>query len=107
VASASLPLAAQDLASGSEISGAISGNTVQGSMSAAGAYSEFYAADGTIRATGYTGTWAVVNDTMCFKYGDAAPDCWNVAIEGSDVTWVQNGAEGGGGTITPGNPNNY
>ncbi|MGL4235026.1 hypothetical protein [Tabrizicola sp.] len=98
--------AAEEMATGAEITAAISGNTVQGSMSASGAYTEFYAEDGTIKGADYTGKWAIEGDTMCFTY-DAAPDCWNVRIEGDAVTWVQNGADGGTGTIVPGNPNNF
>ncbi len=100
------PALSQTLATGPEITAAISGNTVQGSMTASGAYTEFYAADGVIKGDGYTGTWTVDGDTMCFSYGEA-PDCWNVRIEGEAVTWVQSGADGGTGTIVAGNPNNY
>jgi hypothetical protein len=91
-----LPVAAmaQDLATGAEISAAITGNTVQGSMSASGAYTEFYAADGAIKANGYTGTWTVEGDAMCFDYGEGK-DCWGVRIDG------------GTGTIVAGNPNNF
>ncbi len=103
-----VPLAAlaQGLATGSDISAAITGNTVQGSMLASGAYTEFYAADGTIRGDGYTGAWTVAADAMCFDYG-AGKDCWNVRIDGEAVTWVQHGADGGNGTIVAGNPNNF
>jgi hypothetical protein len=103
-----VPLAAQaqDLATGAAITAAISGNTVQGSMTASGAYTEFYAADGTIRGQGYTGTWTVEGDAMCFDYGEGK-DCWNVRIDGEAVTWVQDGADGGTGTIVAGNPNNF
>jgi hypothetical protein len=100
------PGLAQTLATGPEITAAISGNTVQGSMTASGAYTEFYAADGTIKGPDYAGTWTVDGDTMCFSYGEA-PDCWNVRIEGEAVTWVQDGVDGGTGTIVAGNPNNY
>ena len=103
-----LPLAAQaqELATGADITAAISGNTVQGSMTASGAYTEFYAADGTIRGDGYTGTWTVEGDAMCFDYGEGK-DCWNVRIDGEAVTWVQDGADGGTGTIVAENPNNF
>ncbi|MCX7286885.1 MAG: hypothetical protein NTW20_04830 [Rhodobacterales bacterium] len=103
-----LPFAAQaqDLAKGADITAAIAGNTVQGSMSASGAYTEFYAADGTIKGKDYTGTWTVESDAMCFDYGEGK-DCWNVRIEGDAVTWVQDGGDGGTGTILPGNPNNF
>ena len=102
------PLAAQaqDLATGADITAAVSGNTVQGSMIASGAYTEFYAADGTIKGDGYTGTWTVEGDAMCFDYGEGK-DCWNVRIAGDAVTWVQDGVDGGTGTIVVGNPNNF
>ena len=107
-AALALPIAAQaqDLAKGAEITAAVSGNTVQGNMSASGAYTEFYGADGAIKAKDYTGTWSVVGDTMCFNYGEA-PDCWNVRIEGEAVTWVKDGVDGGTGTVVAGNPNNF
>ncbi|OYW56622.1 MAG: hypothetical protein B7Z31_10250 [Rhodobacterales bacterium 12-65-15] len=103
-----LPAAAhaQDLATGAEIAATLTGNTVQGSMLESGAYTEFYAADGTIKGADYTGTWTVEGDTMCFSYGDA-PDCWNVRIKGEAVTWVQDDEDGGTGTIVKGNPNNF
>lgn len=97
---------AQDLAAGADITAAIADNTVQGSMSASGAYTEFYAADGTIRGQGYAGTWTVEGDTMCFDYGQGK-DCWGVRIDGETVTWVQDGVDGGTGTIVAGNPNNF
>jgi hypothetical protein len=100
------PLLATDLATGDAIRGAISGNTVQGSMSASGAYTEFYAADGTIKGADYAGTWTVEGDTMCFAYGEA-PDCWSVRLAGDQVTWVKDGVDGGTGTILPGNPNGW
>lgn len=101
-----LPVLAETLATGAEITAAISGNTVQGSMSASGAYTEFYAADGMIKGQGYTGTWTVEADTMCFDYGEGK-DCWNVRIDGEAVTWVQDGVDGGTGTIVAGNPNSF
>lgn len=100
------PTFADTLATGAEISAAIAGNTVQGNMTAGGAYTEFYAEDGTIKGKDYTGTWTVEGDTMCFNYGDA-PDCWNVRIDGEAVSWVKDGADGGTGTIVAGNANNF
>lgn len=91
--------------SGDAIRAAISGNTVQGSMSATGAYTEFYAADGTIKGADYTGAWAIEGDKMCFTYGETPPDCWNAKVAGDQITWVKDGADLGTGTILPGNPN--
>ena len=100
------PAFAETLATGAEITAAISGNTVQGSMTASGAYTEFYAADGAIKGQGYGGTWTVEGDTMCFDYGEGK-DCWGVRIAGEAVTWGKDGADGGTGTIVAGNPNSF
>jgi len=102
----SMPAFAQTLATADQITAAIGGNTVQGSMVAAGAYTEFYQADGVIKGADYTGAWTVKDDQMCFDYGEGA-DCWSVRIEGDAVTWVKDGADGGTGTIVAGNPNNF
>lgn len=101
------PALAQDLATGDAITAAISGNTVQGSMTASGAYTEFYDASGTIKGSGYTGSWTVEGDKMCFKYGEDPATCWNVRIAGDQVTWINNGVEEGTGTIVAGNPNAF
>lgn len=98
---------AETLATGDQINAAISGNTVQGSMMSSGAYTEFYAVDGTIKGKDYAGKWTVEGDAMCFTYEGAAADCWQVKIAGESVTWVKDGADGGTGTIVSGNPNNY
>ena len=98
---------ASGLATGEQISTAISGNTVQGSMVAAGAYTEFYGADGVIKGKDYSGKWRVNGDTMCFQYGTDPEACWSVKISGSDVTWVKDGKDDGTGTIVTGNPNNF
>lgn len=100
------PAFAQDLAKGDAIKAAITDKTVQGSMVASGAYTEFYAADGTIRGSGYTGKWSVEGDTMCFDYGEGA-NCWGVRLAGDSVTWVKDGKDDGTGTLIAGNPNNF
>ncbi len=94
-------------ATGEAIRAAIAGNTVQGSMSATGAYTEFYAADGVIKGADYAGTWSINGDAMCFVYGETPPDCWNARIAGDQITWVRDGADLGTGTILPGNPNGF
>jgi len=92
---------------GEAIRAAVSGNTVQGNMLDSGAYSEFYAADGTIKGEGYTGTWTIERDAMCFDYGEEEAACWQIRLDGEQITWVQDGADLGDGTILPGNPNNF
>ncbi len=101
------PLAAEELAPGEAIMAAISGNTVQGSMDASGAYTEVYDVDGTIKAADYTGAWSIEGDTMCFDYGEAPVECWSVGIDGDQITWAMEGKASGSGTLLEGNPNNF
>lgn len=101
------PAAAQDAATGEAIRAAISGNTVQGTMSDASAYTEFYAADGMIKGKDYTGAWTIEADTMCFAYGTDPATCYGVRITGDLVTWLAAGVDAGTGTLQPGNPNGF
>jgi hypothetical protein len=94
-------------ATGEQITAAISGNTVQGSMIASGAYTEFYGADGVIKGKDYSGKWRINGDTMCFQYGQDPEACWQVRIDGDQVTWVKDGKDDGTGTIVKGNPNSF
>lgn len=98
---------AATMATGAQISASISGNTVQGSMMASGAYTEFYGADGVIKGKDYSGRWRVNGDTMCFQYGQDPEACWQVKLDGNQVTWVKDGKEDGTGTILKGNPNKF
>jgi len=97
---------AETFVTGDQITAAIVGNTVQGSMVESGAYAEFYQADGVIKGADYTGKWSTKDNQMCFDYGDGV-DCLSVRIAGDAVTWVSDGADDGTGTILQGNPNNY
>ncbi|MEO1194268.1 MAG: hypothetical protein AAFY02_21130 [Pseudomonadota bacterium] len=101
------PALAADTATGAQISSAISGNTVQGSMLDGSAYTEFYQTDGTIKGDGYTGAWMVEGNQMCFQYGSDPANCWDVMIDGDQVTWMKDGAADGTGTIVSGNPNGF
>lgn len=101
------PAFAQNLATADQIRTALTGNTVMGSMAASGAYTELYAADGTIRAVDYSASWAIVDNAMCFVYGESPAICWNVRLQGDQVTWVFKGDVEGTGTILQGNPNNW
>jgi hypothetical protein len=98
---------AEGLATGDQIRAAISGNTVNGSMSASGAYTEYYAADGTIRSADYAGRWSIEGDTMCFVYGEDPATCWGVELSGDQVSWIVNGTVEGSGSIVAGNPNGW
>lgn len=96
-----------ETATGDAIRAAIAGNTVQGNMTSSGAYSEFYAVDGVIKGKDYAGEWTIDADRMCFKYGEDPATCWNAAIKGDAVTWINDGNEAGTGTIVAGNPNGF
>ncbi|HET6221250.1 MAG TPA: hypothetical protein VFE11_03755 [Dongiaceae bacterium] len=100
-------LAAAELLKGGQIRALVAGNTVQGSMEATGAYTEFYAADGTIRGEGYTGNWTVEGDQMCFQYGSDPKMCWQVAKQGDQLQWIKDGKVDGSGKLVSGNPNKY
>ena len=89
------------------IRAAIVGNTVQGEMAVSGRYTEFYAANGEIHGKDYTGKWTAQGDQMCFQYGEEPPSCWQVEIDGQNVTWLKDGRPDGTGTIVQGNPDNY
>lgn len=101
------PALAEGAATGEAIRSAIAGNTVQGSMSASGAYAEFYGADGTIKAADYAGTWSIEGDRMCFSYGSDPATCFGVELNGASVTWLGEGGPEGTGTIAPGNPGGF
>lgn len=105
---AAAPAFAQSALSGDAIRSAIGGNTVQGSMSDGAAYTEFYSADGVIKGAGYVGSWSIDGDTMCFAYdGVEGSNCFGMALDGDQVTWLGDGAVAGTGTLVAGNPNGF
>lgn len=102
--------AASATASGEEIAAALAGNTVKGSMTESGAYEEFYAPDGLVKGEDFSGTWRIDGDSMCIKYDnddDNSETCWQVKLDGGEVTWLNDGEEQGTGVIVEGNPNEF
>jgi hypothetical protein len=99
--------AAAEMAKGDAIQAAVSGNTIQGNMDTTGPYAEHYGADGVVHGKDYKAKWSIEADTMCWVYDGTPKDCWNLEIAGDRVKWIQNGKAQGGGTILPGNPNNF
>ena len=89
-----------------EIKASVSDHTYQGSMTDAG-FVEYYQSDGTIKGEGYSGKWRVLDDTMCFQYGDKPENCWKVAIEGPAMTMYKDGNVDGNGMLIKGNPNDF
>ncbi len=92
-------------ATGAQLKQAVSGNTVEGSMDASGRYTEFYAADGTVRAKDYKARWSIEGDSMCWVYEGQPKDCWQANIKGASVRWLKGGKAQGSGTVVKGNPN--
>lgn len=95
------------LATGAEIRQAVSGHTVEGSMHGTGRYTEFYAADGNVRAKGYRARWSVEGDSMCWVYEGEPKDCWQVSLKSDQIKWIKGGKVLGGGTRVRGNPNRF
>jgi hypothetical protein len=95
------------LATGEQLRKAVSGNTVQGSMDGSGRYSEFYAADGTVRSRKYQAKWSIEGDSMCWVYDGQPKDCWRAALKGTSVKWVKDGKVQGTGTVVRGNSEKY
>lgn len=98
---------AADMATNAEITAAIGdGKTLQGSM-VSDRFAEYYAPDGTIRGEGYTGTWRVADDRMCFAYGGGEETCWHLEINGPAVTLYKDGEVDGAGMLVDGNAYDY
>jgi hypothetical protein len=58
---------------------------------------EYYAADGTAKSMMgnqiSTGQWALVGDTVCFKYPDEEMDCYKLEVIGNTVTMTDSTGE--------------
>ncbi|MES1930892.1 hypothetical protein SADO_16653 [Salinisphaera dokdonensis CL-ES53] len=84
------------------------GNTVTGTMSPDSAYTEFYAADGSIHGASYEARWTIEDDQLCFDYDESPQiDCYGVKIDGESVEWHRQDEVQGKGTLVEGNPNNF
>lgn len=100
--------AGQNMATGDQITAAVSDKTIHGSMVDGKPYAQFYMADGTIKADGYTGKWSIKDDSMCYQFGDEKPvDCWEVDIHGPIMTWYKDGRIEGAGVAIEGNVNEF
>ena len=99
--------AAAEMLNGEQIRETVSDHTVAGTMMESGPYAEFYQADGTIKGDGYTGSWSIADDAMCFEYAGEAAGCWQVGMEDGMLMWMQDGTVLGDGTAVPGNTNGF
>lgn len=87
---------------------ALVGNSISG-MEDGKPLVEHYLADGTAKSmTGNeisTGKWALVGDTVCFKY-DADTECYKIEVVGNTVTFTDAKGSGTRYDILKGNPKN-
>ena len=97
---------AGSFASKDEIQSAMSDHTYQGGM-LSGAFTEYYAPDGTIKGDGYSGAWEATDNGMCFQYGTDPQNCWDLKIDGAAVTLYKDGKVDGAGVVVKGNPNEF
>ncbi len=97
---------AVDLSSKTEIEAAVSGKTYQGSMLDNG-FAEYYDPDGSIKASGYSGSWRVDEGVMCFTYGESPERCWDVLVDGPAMTMYRDDNIHGNGILVEGNPHDF
>ena len=70
---------------------------------------EYYAPDGTAKSMLgneiSTGKWALVGETVCFKYADSDDtECYKVEVTGNFVTYTDENGAGSRYEILKGNP---
>lgn len=104
LALAASPALADGEMKGEDLAAAISGKTIQGNMKTSGDYTEYYAPDGTLKGKDYTGKWRVNDQNqICISYGtEATENCWHGKVQDNNVTWMRDGREDGGGSISAG-----
>ncbi len=96
-----------ELATSDDLTEAVAGNTILGSMQASGVYTEYYADGGVVYGHNYNAKWSIDNNTMCWIYVGSPKDCWNATRSGDQISWMKDGKGLGTGTILVGNPNNF
>ena len=70
---------------------------------------EYYAADGTAKSMHgneiSTGQWALVGETICFRYADEKEmECYRLDVMGNTVTFTDKSGTGSRYEIVKGNP---
>lgn len=98
---------AYEMLDGDQIRSAVSGNTVEGTMTDQGPYSEYFDPDGTLRAKSYSGTWSIKDNAICIDITGGSSGCWNVGVAEGTLHWFFDGEVLGTGTATPGNTHGY
>jgi hypothetical protein len=97
-----------------EISKTVIGNTMTGKTAKGDPYTEYFAADGSIRGLAadgskYSGKWWLrkEDNLMCFRYGDGAFDagCVRLSLTGDRVDFtLMDGTTEPSATLVQGNP---
>ena len=94
--------------SGDGIKMLMSDVTVEGKMNDGSSYSEFYEADGKIKAKDYAGSWTVEGNSMCFVYSSNPKKmCYQIGANASGIDWIHDGKIEGTGTVMKGNVRKY
>jgi hypothetical protein len=94
--------------SGDGIKMLMSDVTVEGKMNDGSSYSEFYEADGKIKAKDYAGNWTVEGNSMCFVYSSNPKKmCYQIGTNASGIDWIHDGKVEGTGTVVKGNVRKY
>lgn len=87
-------------ATSAELTTALVGNTFQGGMGG-GAYSSYFAPDGTYKDASGGGKYVIENDAVCYPGTDFG--CYKATIKGDQLEWMKDGKSEGTGTILKGN----
>jgi len=87
---------------------ALVGNSISG-MEDGKPLVEHYLADGTAKSMSgneiSTGKWALVGDTVCFKYGEET-ECYKIEVVDNTATFTDSKGSGTRYDILKGNPKN-
>ncbi len=75
------------------------GNTFQGDMGGGG-YSSYFAEDGTYHDASGSGAYEITEEGVCYPETDFG--CYQAEIDGSSLSWSQDGEDMGSGEILEG-----
>ncbi|HWA43418.1 MAG TPA: hypothetical protein VHA10_09435 [Hypericibacter adhaerens] len=100
------PKGVQEILMGSEIQRLIVGHTLTGQTLKRGEFSDSYKTDGTFEGAGYSGTWTIQNNALCFEI-KGQPDskgCWQFGRDGNGFQLISEGKIVGAGSTAKANP---
>ena len=82
-----------------ELQAALVGNTFQGDMGG-GAYSSYFAEDGTYHDSSTSGAYEITDEGVCYPGTDYG--CYQATIEGTSLEWMKDGESAGTGELLEG-----